>query len=253
MKKLFSILFGILFLASCATLQSDQKFNDLEKRVEQLEMSQGAGVGANFYPFRALVGDVAGTLDHLDGASLSDKDVAFVIMEGDPLNSRNSVFMYVLNATSNCGGTDLPWYVRPASNPGSDPNEKCWELVDVWGDTVNGGMIASAQTAASPNIEDYNTGTYYLNQDDDAIQFNLPVAAANLIYCFGNGSDGDPIDQIITIEPDGNDMIILDGDECGAGVNIASTADGNSGLCIIGIDANIWKVTGYTGTWACGS
>jgi hypothetical protein len=110
-------------------------------------------------------------------------------------------------------------------------------------------MEVSNQTAATVTVNDYDTGTYFANQDNDAIEFNLPTDPTDLTFCFGNGqTGGTPIAQAITINAN-NGYIIVDGT---AERSFTSSGDGKDNICIVGLDSGYWKAIGYQGTWSDG-
>lgn len=86
----------------------------------------------------------------------------------------------------------------------------------------------------------------YINGDDDVITFNLPAVPTNKVFCFGNNS----FTNAITVNPDDSDYITLDGITASQGEAVVSSGNKKDWICVIGLDASNWKVTGFAGTWA---
>jgi hypothetical protein len=113
-----------------------------------------------------------------------------------------------------------------------------------------GKMYMSNETAATVTVNDWDTGTHFLNTDNDVIEFDLPADPTDLTFCFGNGqTGGTPIAQAIKLTPNASDYLVLDGTANSAGSSIESSGDGKDNICIVGLDSGYWKAIGYQGTW----
>lgn len=109
---------------------------------------------------------------------------------------------------------------------------------------IDGGVLVSKVTDATITVS--GMSIFYVNADDDAIAFNLPAAATNKAYCFANALYA----QAITVNPDDADYIINGTTAGGAGKHIVSTGAKDEMICVVGIDAEYWRVTTKVGTWA---
>ena len=89
----------------------------------------------------------------------------------------------------------------------------------------------------------------YLNGDNDAIDYTLPPAAANLVCCFGAATYA----QVVTVDPDdGVDYIIIEGVANSAGNAIDSTGVIGEYICLVALDGTRWLSLGFSGTWTDG-
>lgn len=77
----------------------------------------GTAYSADFYPATKLTGNVTGSLDKLDGDTLSGGDVAIVVVEEDEVHP-NGTYYFVLDA-ANSSDTSPPHLIAPATNPGT--------------------------------------------------------------------------------------------------------------------------------------
>lgn len=85
MKKLWVLLFALIFTTSCATTVDNDRVIKLEQKVAELEgmvlMGMTEGAAASFYPFSAgLIGGQASKLDKI--SSVSQGDTAIGLLEG---------------------------------------------------------------------------------------------------------------------------------------------------------------------------
>lgn len=96
---------------------------------------------AKFYPATALTGGGVGALDKIDGAILSNADVAFVVLENDA-TYENALLIYVLDADS-AAAESSPSVISPDTNPGN----KRWELSRIIASTLQTGG------SSSPTVE----------------------------------------------------------------------------------------------------
>jgi hypothetical protein len=126
-----------------------------------------------------------------------------------------------------------------------------WILQDITSQSIFGKMYVSVETGSPITVVVGDTGTMFINGDNDVIEFDLPSVPTDLIFCFGNGHvTGTPVAQVITIDPDASDYIILNGTTAAQGEAIVSSGNGKDNICLIGLDATYWKVTGFVGDWA---
>jgi len=109
---------------------------------------------------------------------------------------------------------------------------------------IDGGILVTKSTAATVTV--LGMSGYYVNADDDVIEFDLPADPTNKGYCFANTLYA----KAITVDPDNADYIIMDGVAGAAGESVVSTGAADEQLCVIGIDSSYWKVTSKVGTWA---
>ena len=77
----------------------------------------GSAYSADFYPATKLTGNVTGSLDKLDGDTLSGGDVAIVVVEEDA-EYPNGTYYFVLDA-ANSSASSPPHLIAPATNPGT--------------------------------------------------------------------------------------------------------------------------------------
>jgi hypothetical protein len=243
LKKIFLYILVFLMMG-CSTFQ---RVDDLDERFTALEesalMEEAAGVGAatKMYGRDCVDGSCAAGKDLDDAMGMSDGDVAMI-----PKDPTYGFLIYEYDDPSSTGD-DPPWVIDPDSGTGE------WLLRDTTWENMLGKMDISNETGDPITVNDYDTGTYFANQDNDAIEFNLPALPTDLVYCFGNSHvTGTPIAKPITLDPDASDYIILDGTAAAAGQIIGSDGDGKDNICVVGLDSSYWKVTGYQGTWTEG-
>ena len=246
-KKIGILLLFLMFFVGCSTFQ---RVDDLERRTtaleEEREMSIAAGVGAatRMWGRDCIDGSCAAgkNLDDITagGAGAIDGDVAMV-----PADPTYGFLIYLMDDDS-AATEALPNIVDPDT-----AGDHRWILQGATLQSIFGKMYVSAESGATVTVVAGDTGTMFINGDNDAIEFDLPAVPTDLILCFGNGHvTGTPVAQIITIDPDASDYIILDGTTAAQGEAIVSTAAGEANICLIGLDASYWKVTGAVGTWA---
>jgi len=244
MKKLLLILMSIFFVSSCATMGDrtvslELKIVQLQDRVEQLEMMQGVGVGADIYPVtQGFTGGGTGVLDTI--TSTEDDDASMVIFNDDTTYGE-AVFFYSLDSDGG-SGDDVPWYVESG-----DGSSERWELCDGHFNSIFSKIKVQKKDGASYQPLARETGTMFINDDNDIITFGtLPADPTDLVYCFGNDTG---VTAIITITPDASDYIVLDGTATSQAEGIKSGGNAKDSVCLIGLDSSYWKVTGYVGTW----
>lgn len=257
-RKRFCILFGILLVLSygCMGLQKKpDRIAELEKRMEALETLMGAGVGSSFFPARSVSGDAAGDADKiaaLDQGS-GNSDALFLTTDDNETTADYDWMFAPYKADDDdvlCTAEDLPWCIDTASA------NVYWTMLNVYGRKIFGGMPVSDQTDPTITVYGYQTGTFFINDDDDVIEFDLPVSGphgtndiTDLVFCFGNSEVSD---SVITIDPGASDKILLDGvlDAVGDAIVSSGTASQfGDHVCLVGITEETWKVTGYSGTW----
>lgn len=254
MKKL--ILFLIFLLAGCATTDLENRVKVLEDRVARVEMMTLSGsAAANFFPSRDVdwegTGQLGGDLD--DIAATANLDVSFLVSlaeanyancTGTMCNATLTFFSpYILEDAADA--QDFPWQI--AADDGSN---EFWELMDGQFNRIFGKTDVIKDTVATVTVNDWDTGSHFINDDDDDIEYDLPADPTDLTFCFGDDQDASSAFSNITIDPDAADYIILDGVIAAAGEAIVSSNDAKDNLCMIGLDSSYWKVTGYSGSWA---
>jgi len=232
----------VLFTFGCATNRlQDRKIADLADRVQDIEFGALMGLAesadANFFPVSgSLTGGGTGSLDKI--TSTADNDAAIAMFNAH--GTYGDAFM-AFTLDDNAGsGDDEPWYV----NSGDGGNER-WELLDGRFSFMYSKIKNNESDAATITVNDYDTGTVYVNTDG-VQEADLPADPTGLVYCFCNDEDST---GAITLDPNVNDIIIIDGALESAGEAIVSSGSIADFLCIYGIDAVYWRVTGYTGTW----
>jgi hypothetical protein len=77
---------------------------------------------------------------------------------------------------------------------------------------------------------------------------NLPDAVEGMSFCADMEAAA-----ILTIEPNGSEIIWLEGTNATAGVNVAASGAAGDYICMIAISATEWRTLGTGGTWAVGS
>lgn len=242
----------LAFFLGCAGLQSGSA--DLERRLEEVEdqilMLQASGVGASFRPYTALTGGGTGALDKTDGASLSDADVAVVVLEGDATYD-NALLIYALDATSSCGGDDTgvhPRFIQPDTNAGT----KCWELTSVYGVNVLGANKFFTFAANDTLTVEEVSGTMILVTA--AAELELPdigTAAGDApqgsIFCVYVSAA-----VAVSLDPDASDSITMDGSEDTNGDKITSASAIADNVCLWASHSDGWTVPNNPTTWTAG-
>jgi hypothetical protein len=109
--------------------------------------------------------------------------------------------------------------------------------------TINGGVSVTPSDTATVAVSGMHG--YYLNNDNDAIEFDLPAAVVNMRFCFRN-----LYAQAITIDPDASDTIMLGATTASAGEAIVSTGAATEYICLVGTSASTWVSMESIGTWA---
>ncbi len=115
---------------------------------------------------------------------------------------------------------------------------------------VAGAILIHEETDAAYTIgtdaagEEY--GGIFINSDDDVITFTLPAAAAGMNVIVANGLDST---AVITIDLDGSDQFIIDGNDEAGGDAMESAGAAGEQVSLVAIDAQYWMVVGMVGTW----
>ena len=76
--------------------------------------------------------------------------------------------------------------------------------------------------------------------------FQLPADPSGIKYCFANGA----YETVISIVPDGTDVIRFIGDTTGEGDGLVSTGAYQDYVCLLGLNTSTWRVIQTMGTWA---
>lgn len=233
------VLYGIVLvflLSGCATTGgvSPERVASLEKKVSNLELMMSSAVGAAFRPFTAVTGGGAGSVDKIDGASLSDGDGAVVLLTGDSTYGNARLF-YVLDATSSCGGDDTntpPLYFPPNTNPGT----KCWELVHA---SNLPPMVGDAD-----DFDDNFTGaylyggTYVCNGTGTVLLPSVAAIPANDVH-FSVITQGA---IAVVIDPNAIDSMLTDGTQQADGANITNLSTAGDMAVVQNLSAAGWLV-----------
>jgi hypothetical protein len=244
-RKLYILLISLMMIFGCSTLQ---KIDDLERRAVALEetslMDVAAGVGAatRMYGRGCVDGSCAAGRDLDDLTGMSNGDTIII-----PMDPTYGFLVYEYDDPSSTGD-DPPWVIDPDTGTGE------WFLQSTTFGSIFNKVKISDQTAGAVTVNDYDTGTYFVNDDADAIIFNLPADPTDLVYCFGNGHvTGTPVAKEILITPNSSDYIIFDGLVSDQGGSLQAIDKfrpiESASICIIGIDSSYWKVIGYEGGW----
>jgi hypothetical protein len=240
-KKLGTILIFLAFLVGCSTFQ---RIDDLERKATVLEgtsiMDEAAGVGAPIRMFGrdCVDGSCAAGFDLDDLTGMVDGDGAVV-----PKDPTYGFLIYEYDDPSSTGD-DPPWVIDPDSGTGE------WILMGSTFESVFGKMEVSKETGATVTVNHYDTGTHFINDDDDDIEFDLPSDPTELVFCFGDDQDASTATSNITIDPDAADFIIFKGVVAAAGEALISQDDAKDLMCLIGLDSSYWKVISHKGAWA---
>lgn len=146
---------------------------------------------ASFYPATAINGGGTGALDKIDGAGLSNADVAIVVLENDGTYG-NALLVYVLDADSGAAESS-PSIISPDTNPGT----KRWELAG----TVQ--TSTSLSRSATPQI---NFGDSDTTDSDDNVRI--------YVNCTDTGSGTEDCDITIAVQIAGTltDVMIVNAD-----------------------------------------
>lgn len=76
--------------------------------------------------------------------------------------------------------------------------------------------------------------------------FQLPADPSGIKYCFANGA----YETVISIVPDGTDVIRFIGYTTGEGDGLVSTGAYQDYVCLLGLNTSTWRVIQTMGTWA---
>lgn len=236
------LLLPLLLVLSCTTSHNlENRLAQLETKVQDIEelgvMGLAEGVGASFYPVSgSLTGSGTGSLDKISGTADNDAAIAMFNAHG---TYGNAFFAYTLDDNGGSGDNE-PWYIESG-----DGGDERWELCDLHGTYTYSKCEISESDAATVDISSNESGIVYINTDG-AQEYDLPADPTGYIICIGNDEDST---GAITIDPNGTDIIILDGAVESAGEAIVSGGAVDDYICLIGIDSTYWRETGYTGTW----
>lgn len=139
-----------------------------------------------------------------------------------------------------------------ATGPGSSvatlataqPNVHTWAAAQTFSSTILYQALVSPQAGTPVNITAAQSGTVFTNEGASALgTFNLPTAAANLIYTFVvQDSDG------IKIVANTGDTIRISASASASAGNATSTVIGST-VTIVAINATEWISISTNGTW----
>lgn len=206
-----------------------------------MEMMAAIGItGANFYPARGFSGDAAGDLDHIDGAGLNNNDVGCVVAQDDATWG-DMMAWYVLDDDADCGGTNLPHYIRPASNFGT----KCWVLVKLFSQAQYGAIEPETDANGETVTEEQAYGGVILETGDEQTIL-LPDSATGMNFCVIADAAIE-----IRLDSNANDNFEIDGvtGDNGDYIYNSTSAKGDF-ACVYSIDGTSWVLMGRNGTWA---
>jgi hypothetical protein len=112
------------------------------------------------------------------------------------------------------------------------------------------GIVDYTTTSTARTIKVKESGTAFTvsSSSDDPVTFNLPAAAAGLIYTFVDLDATAAAD--LTVDPATGDKI--NGGTAGVSYNCTGDAIGET-MTLLCIDDTNWVIVGYRGTWATGS
>lgn len=240
----------LLFSFGCAGLQSGGNYNELEQRVDDMELIIASLTAASFRPHTLITGGGTGSIDKIDGDSLSDGDTAVGVLE-DHATYGNTLIVYVLDATSSCGGDDTatpPKFFQPDTNAGT----KCWELA---------GFYAS-QSVAPMKVVPHSSGNDTLTADEVmntllyitvATELELPaIGTASAEVQIGSSFCAFTVGAIaISLDPTG-DSITLGGVEDTDGDKITNTSTAGDFICLVAAVADGWVAPTNPNTWTAG-
>ena len=90
-------------------------------------------------------------------------------------------------------------------------------------------------------------GSVFVNGDNDAVDLTLPSAVAGMAVFIVQGQG---VSGAITIQPNTNDYLVVDGVRGSAATDYVSTGAAGDRICVVAVSADDWVVTTETGTWA---
>lgn len=135
------------------------------------------------------------------------------------------------------------WYYSPTTTDGVI---SVASLASAGG--ITGRTKRTLHTAASVNLTvDSCLNKMHVNNDADVIQFNLPAASPELVAMFYDDAGG-----VITIHPDGTDIIKLNGTALDAGDTIDSPGNSGDYIVMYCMNGTTWVTLGRSGTWIDG-
>jgi hypothetical protein len=254
LKKLILIL--IFLLAGCATTDLENRIKVLEDRAARVEMMTLSGsAAANFFPSRDVdweeTGEAGGDLDFIP--STANLDISYLMSLAEANYAKCASTMcnttltffspYILEDAAD--SEDFPWQIAA-----DDGGNEFWELMDGQFNRIFGKTDVIKDTATPITVNSWNTGAYFINDDDDDIVYNLPADPTDLFFCFGNDRDASSSTTNIQVDPDASDYIIIHGAIAGQGELIEThTGSAKDVVCLIGLDSSYWKVVSYQGVW----
>lgn len=224
MKKFFGILLFVFLFGACATPSLENRVAMLEERVASVEMLGASGVGASFYPARALSGGGAGALDTITGVMA--KDVGFVVLESDATYG-NALLVYV--AVDEAVEEAPPFVIDP-----DEAGTIRWRLVNMFSNTAVGGVAQGANITGAATIGDaagevnkaYMVTAACTVTLSDVGSAYVPYGSILLFYV------KDAAEQVI-IDVDAGDIINLHGTPLAAGNTIDSPLNAGDFICLI--------------------
>ena len=114
--------------------------------------------------------------------------------------------------------------------------------------TIGGAVSVSLDSTATVTIAVTSPsayGSFYVNSDDDVIEYDLPNVVVGMTVGIWN-----QYAQVISIVPQAGENIILAGVAAANAETIVSTGAAGEYIFLIGRDATTWIATGTVGTWA---
>jgi hypothetical protein len=100
-------------------------------------------------------------------------------------------------------------------------------------------------SGSTPTTVSGNSG-YYYNAIAGVIEFDLPADPTGTAFCFNSYTNA----QVVTIDPNGTDVITLNGTAASAGEAIVSSGAVDEFICLHGVNTTTWISWGSKGTWA---
>jgi len=97
---------------------------------------------------------------------------------------------------------------------------------------------------SDPTVTVTKASGFYVNDDDDAIEYDLPPDPTGWNVCFRNRYV-----QAITIDPDDSDFITMTDTAAAAGEAVVSAGAADEYMCLVGLDVSNWIGMEIVGTW----
>ena len=196
-------------------------------------------------------------MDNISGTE--DKDVGFVAVEADA-NYGNSLFFYLLDATSTCGGIDTA-ALPPKYFPAADGGDECWELASVHtfstvspmklvphsagNDTLTANEVANTMlyvtVAADFTLPEIGNNTEIY---EDSVVNMVPLGSSFCVFTVGAIQ--------IDIDPHANNSINLVGVDDTDGHRIENTAAAGDSICLTACEPDTWCVLANPSAWVAG-